>query len=189
MDTLYLGEKRTIVERYLRTKEFYHELKQNTELKHNENYDPDKFWLDSFNREIELLDIKYGLGKENPTKYSWVGINPSPEVYKTMRNLYERLEELPLTNYYACVEGHTKEGYRPHIHMILFTHHKPYRMIEKLAKHFKCEKNFIQYKNMTQFYNEKMDYIKGIKTDEKEEFVNLDIEERDFSNIPHFIEK
>ena len=191
MEQLFNSEKRNLVERYMRMKDFYWTLKHDTSLRDNPEYDPDAFWLNSFNTELELLKKKHGISdKDNPTKYSWVGISPDPTVYSTMSALYERLLELPLNNYIASVEAYTKEGYRPHIHMILFTHHKPYRVIDKLAKHFKCEKNFVNCKNMTQFYDEKLSYIRGDKDEiGKQQYVIQDREEREREGIPHVIEK
>lgn len=151
-------------------------------------FDGHKYWLDCLQSELTLLEKRYDgiIAKKDVAKYMWIGINPK---FDSMDQLYNKLKTLPLGNYTATVEGYTKEGYRPHIHMLLITNHKPYRIIDKLASHFNCEKNFIQAKNMTKYYDEKMNYLKGNKIDEKKEFVEKDIKERDESGIPHIIFK
>ncbi len=62
-----------------------------------------------------------------------------------------------------------------------------FRIIEKLSKHFNCKSNFIEAKNYTKYYDEKLDYIHGKKIDEKSSYVTADIEERIQNNIPPVI--
>lgn len=147
----------------------------------------EKCWLDFYQSECKILYETY---KEHlpvqEQKFMWIGINPD---FKSMKDLYTKLKTLPLGNYTATVEGHTEKGYRPHIHMLLITQHKPYRVIEKISKHFSCATNFVEAKNMNKYYEEKMNYLKGIKIDEKKLYVEKDIKERDSSGIPHLVSK
>jgi hypothetical protein len=130
----------------------------------------------------------------NPNKHRWIMISPvpldnSPDCAFKMIDLYKKLCSLKIDNYIACVEGHVSDGYRPHIHMILFDlKTRPNRIIEKLAKHFSCAKNFIQCKNSTEF-ERNFNYIKGIKQIDKMPRVKLDREERLRDGIPDYLDK
>jgi len=161
------------------------------------------FWEQCLNAELNKLNLAYEkyLPNDDKVKYTWVGINPSIEHYPTMLSLYLQLEKLTVPNnsinvnrrcdwkYEAVVEGHTKQGYRPHIHMILYTKIKPGRIVDSFSKHFKCEKNFVEVKNMKSFYHEKKNYIRGKKDDSKIKYVEQDKKEREDNNIPHLIIK
>jgi len=199
MEKMYQIEKDKIMRNHLERKSWFlgplqEQMRKSTieflpkDLDENNEWCGSKYWLSCLQAELKLLENKYSeyLPKRDIAKYMWIGINPK---YDDMKSLYDKLQTLPLGDYTATVEGHTKEGYRPHIHMLLITHHKPYRIIDKLAAHFKCEKNFIEAKNYTKYYDEKMNYLKGEKIDEKKVYVEKDIKERDESGIPHLIFK
>lgn len=210
----YGKEKREIVDKYLRLKPWYvGDLQKSIRAKHTIDYlnnkqprdadDPilnraewsgEAFWEECLKADLKKLDLAYEKYFPKPTddkfKYTWVGINPSIEYYPTMSALYKDLKSLNMKSqsYEAVVEGHTKEGYRPHIHMILHTHVKPYRIVKALSEHFHCASNFIEVKNMSQFYSEKQDYIRGKKKDDsKIPYVEKDREERERCSIPHLI--
>lgn len=153
------------------------------------NWNGEKCWFEHLESALKTLEEKYKpyLNFKSPKKYMWVGINPPPDY--TMKSLYDKLEELKLDRYIAVVEGHTENGYRPHIHMIYTGHHKPYRIIDKLSKHFNCEPNFIEAQNCKFYYEEKIDYINGKKTQSKLPLVEADKAERNQYNIPHIVEK
>lgn len=217
MDLAYAREKQIIVDKYIRLKPWYEGDLQRT-VRHRyafsittggyteerpdpdpipdrENWDGTKFWKQCFESELNKLErCYYPQQKEDPNdkkKYMWVGINPETTKYPTIQSLYDSLislEDKTQIKYKAVVEAHTEGGYRPHIHMILFTEVRPCRIIDTFSKHFKCAKNFVDAKNMKAFYEEKLNYIKGIKIKEKKEFVEKDKKERDESNIPHLVE-
>jgi hypothetical protein len=125
----------------------------------------------------------------NPNKHRWIQISPDPKKYPTMLELYKKLCSLNLDNYIANVEAYTQHGYRPHIHMILFDiKTRPNRIIDKLSKHFNCDKNFVECKNSTEF-DRNFNYIKGNKSPDKMPNVLLDREERLKEGIPAYIDK
>lgn len=127
----------------------------------------------------------------NPNKHRWIMISPVPlnDNGLKMIDIYKKLCSLKLNNYIACVEGHVPDGYRPHIHMILLDiNTRPNRIVEKLAKHFGCAKNFIQCKNSTDF-ERNFNYIKGHKQDDKMDNVKHDREERLRDGIPEYLDK
>lgn len=204
---MYANEKRKIVEDYTRRKEFFIGPLQESMRKpytydyegniiprsqpdpivDRANWSGEEAWFKLLESELANLEKKYEKYLPKPEKkYMWIGINP-PDY--TMKSLYDDLEELKLDKYTAVVEGHTEHGYRAHIHMIYTGHHKPYRIIDKLSKHFNCQPNFIEAKNLNHYYEEKLEYIKGNKCNEKKEYVQADRAEREKYKIPHFIEK
>lgn len=203
---LYHTEKKRIIENYERRKPFFvGELQQSIRRNYTydfegnrierplEDYMPDRenwsglnFWFECFQTELTKLDNEYKDYLPKPAqKYMWIGINPQ---HKSIIDLYKDLQKLKLDKYIACVEAHTEGGYRPHIHMIYTGHHKPFRIIEKLSKHFNCPSNFIEAKNFTKYYDEKLAYIRGEKISEKMEYVTKDKEERDKNSVPHYVE-
>ena len=115
----------------------------------------------------------------------WVGINPPPDKY-TMKQLYDKMIDITENpkikffrdKYIWNVEQHTQNGIRPHIHLMLTDASvRPSRVIETLAKSFGVAKNSIECKRHFNgiMYNEHIDYIKGNKTEEKQEDVGKDI--------------
>ena len=127
----------------------------------------------------------------DPNKHRWIMISPVPLNAPNFKmvDLYKKLCSLNLDNYIACVEAHVPDGYRPHIHMILLDiKTRPNRIVDKLSKHFKCAKNFIECKNSTEF-ERNFDYIKGNKQKDKMPRVKLDREERLRDGIPEYLDK
>ncbi len=126
--------------------------------------------------------------EENNPAHMWVGINPySKDNSKAdITSLYQLLENLNKLKFYACIEAHTDNGYRPHIHMMLFTRHKPYRVRDILSKNFQCEKNFIQTENSS-LYDAHIEYLRGNKVATKSHLVEADRREREQKGIPHLI--
>ncbi len=200
MEAVYSAEKRALIEKYTRLRPWYEgslQTQVRTTIYDGSGSDPIinrlewdgfKFWQDAINCELNRLDRRFEIYTcpEDPSKYMWVGINPDIRYFPSISALYERLKLLDM-RYYAVVEAHTESGYRPHIHMILFTHMKPHRIVEKFAKHFECEKHFVEAKNYTKFYTEKLAYLNGKKRTEKEAFVLNDRLEREGANIPDLI--
>lgn len=127
----------------------------------------------------------------------WVGINPPPDKY-TLKQLYEKMDDVihrPKITFFRegslwCIEQNTKGGIRPHIHLMLLDNKvKPSRVIETLAKVFDLEKNSIECKRLfsNHMYNEHIDYIQGVKRDDKREYVDQDIADRLDLDIPDSI--
>lgn len=206
MELAYSKERQMIVDKYLRLQGWYMEVADNVrknkkfdghedEWKPREPDDPlnefdgGKFWMSCMETELKLLEEKYGMkvGK----KHMWVGINPQT---KDMKECYDiTIKMLEKHNYFEkvlwCVEAHTDQGYRPHVHMMIETKAKPHRIIETISKNFKCSKNFVECKNYKNgvLYNEHIQYIQGNKTDNKLENVERDRQERNEEKIPHYI--
>lgn len=141
--------------------------------------------------------IKERFSKNNDTiKYKWIGINPCPIIddpqelrFKT-KELFNKLKSKCITTSWLqkvafVVEVFTEQGSRPHIHMIAINDIRPARIIDQFSKWFKCEKNMIEVNSMTFGYQEKLNYITGIKAESKKELVDKDIEYRDSISIPH----
>lgn len=200
MDAVYSAEKRQLIEKYTRLKPWFEGALQrqvrttiydgsgSDPIANRREWDGFDFWRQTIECELNRLERRYEIYTcpEDPSRYMWVGINPDIRIFPSISALYERLKLLNM-RYYAVVEAHTESGYRPHIHLILFTHQKPHRVIDKLSKHFECSKNFVEAKNFTKFYSEKLNYLKGIKRPEKEALVLNDKMERHKANIPDFI--
>ncbi|AXH77445.1 MAG: putative replicase [Cressdnaviricota sp.] len=148
-------------------------------------------WQKTMEQSLAKLKHEYEpyLEKDEPLKqHMWVGINPYSDNDSTadIDKLYQLLENLNKLKFYACIESHTENGYRPHIHMMLFTNHKPYRVRDILSKNFKCKKNFIETQNSS-LYDAHIEYLRGNKVNTKLQFVEADIKEREEKGIPHFI--
>lgn len=77
--------------------------------------------------------------------------------------------------------------YHPHIHLLWQTNTKldRKRIINKVAKYFSIEKNFVdyQYGCYKHLYNKRLDYISGIKRTEKKEQLDKDKEFREQNNL------
>lgn len=127
----------------------------------------------------------------------WVGINPPPDKY-TMKQLYEKMDDVvhrPKITFFRegylwNIEQNTKGGIRPHIHLMLLDNKvKPSRVIETLAKVFDLEKNSVECKRLfsNHMYNEHIDYLHGVKRDEKSDDVAKDIVDRLDLDIPDYI--
>lgn len=121
--------------------------------------------------------------------HTWIGINPDPS-HCTMESLAASMSELVtkykmFSQYLYCVEQHTENGIRPHIHMLIHDTPKPHRVRDTLAKHFNTTTNFIQtqvFKN-GKMYKEHVDYIQGLKRDTKQSYVEQDKNKRHIINI------
>ncbi len=200
-------ESKEIAERMLRLQgffgspEFLHAFKQHCKINGTEphpsivdidgNFDPQKLVMDIGEYDYKQLGMKYDkyLKKEEPNKHRWIQISPDPIRFKTMLELYKHFSQINLDDFIGCVEAHTENGYRPHIHMMLFDMHtRPNRIIKKLSNYFECKENFIHCKISTDF-KRNYEYINGNKCNEKKCFVDSDKSERERDGIPHVIDK
>lgn len=163
------------------------------------DFDGHAFWADCYETEKRSILARQesyfckSRGYDTTDKHFWIGVNPvsAKQTEIKMINLYNTLKGssvLKKWHYEAVVEGNTDEGYRPHIHMILYSPlHHPNRIISKLSKLFKCDKNFIDCKTDYKLSIHK-NYIRGIKTDSKLGHITMDRIEREEYSIPHIIE-
>lgn len=148
--------------------------------------------------QIARINYKYDC-LSGPSHY-WVGINPLPKTddpdSSLLLPLFSKMEQCVRRHkmfkkgYLYCIEAHTNEGFRPHIHLLLSdTTPKQSRVIETLAKSFNCEKHFIQVKKFTDgvMYPEHIKYIKGDKQESKEQFVQNDLKFLSEYNIPKYL--
>lgn len=148
--------------------------------------------------QIARINYKYDC-LSGPSHY-WVGINPLPKTddpdSSLLLPLFSKMEQCVRRHkmfkkgYLYCIEAHTNEGFRPHIHLLLSdTTPKQSRVIEILAKTFNCEKHFIQVKKFTDgvMYPEHIKYIKGDKQESKEQFVTNDLKFLSEYNIPKYL--
>ena len=148
--------------------------------------------------QIAKINYKYDC-LTGPSHY-WVGINPLPKTDEPdsslLLPLFSKMEQCVRRHkmfnkgYLYCLEAHTNEGFRPHIHLVITdTKVKQSRVIETLAKSFNCDKHFIQVKKFTDgvMYPEHLKYIKGEKQDSKEELVENDLKILTGLNIPKYI--
>jgi hypothetical protein len=133
--------------------------------------------------DLAKLKEKYGRSLGKTEKYYWIGINPyklneqipMKELQEKMRNFTQRTW---CSNVIYNIEAHTDKGYRVHCHMLVISNVKRHRIIEQLSKYLKTEPNFIDVNQYNYGYNERIQYIKGIKTDKKMENVQKDKEQR-----------
>lgn len=206
MELAYAKERQAVVDKYIRLQGWYEQVAVNIRTnKVYEGYEDEwsvrsdddplnefdggKFWMSCLDAELRILEEKYG--KKVGRKHMWIGINPQckdmKECYDTMIKMIEKHSYFDKSLW--CVEAHTEKGYRPHIHLMIETKAKPHRIIETIAKNFKCSKNFVECKNYKNdiLYNEHVQYILGNKTDNKLQFVDADKKEREDEGIPHYI--
>jgi len=149
----------------------------------------------------EQLKLKHFGARDKD--HIWIGINPPVDfekyslvkLQKLMQSFFKNHKYTMLSDYAVyCVEQHTDNGVRPHIHFMAVgsypTKTKPNRWIEHLSKHFKIEPNFIELKIYKKNYllEEHKDYIKGIKRETKQDHVAEDHSEREFLGLSHFYE-
>ena len=206
MELAYAKERQAVVDKYIKLQGWYDQVAVN--IRQNKRYegyehewepreeddplndfDGGKFWMSCLEAELRILEEKYG--KKIGRKHMWVGINPQ---CKDMKECYDIMIKMTEKHSYFdkslwCVEAYTEKGYRPHIHLMMETKAKPHRIIETIAKNFKCSKNFIECKNYKNdiLYKEHTDYIQGYKTDNKLEYVDSDRKERIQEGIPQYI--
>lgn len=123
---------------------------------------------------------------------SFIGINP-PEGQYTMLALYEKALGLPLAHYTGVVEQNTDKGIRPHLHIIadMSQSSRRCREIPKLAKYFNVNPNSIDFKisNNSVLNQTRLDYINGVKTQNKLSNQLKDSSDRAALNIPETFSK
>lgn len=131
---------------------------------------------------IEKCNKMYHLG----IGYQWlVTVNFGQDV-----DIKDKVEKLLKANYRYLrsgkfvVEYHTKEGNHWHIHIALKTlcNRKKNSIIVQLANLFDVANNFVDVRKT---FTDPEDYVEGIKTDNKLEYLVMDKQLRDKLNIKH----
>jgi len=147
-------------------------------------------------RALNNLRNKY-FGKTEDS-HTWIGINPcvlgdeSPQLkklYDKTLALLGRYKCIPSTAAF-CVERNTKNGIRPHIHLMLRGESKdrPAHIAKTLAKYYGCEANLIDVKKYKrkEMFDTHLNYIKGIKASDKIPFVEADKKDRIEENVENY---
>lgn len=133
---------------------------------------------------------EYSLGPS----HKWIGINP-PSNSITLPDLYDKFQQFIQKHkyfshgYLYCLEQHTDNGIRPHIHLMLLCRTKNHRIIDQLSKFFNIKSNFIECKTYHHgyLYEEHKKYIEGDKKKEKQENVFKDNDFLASNNIPKYL--
>lgn len=137
-------------------------------------------------------DLAYEQRKaiDKPVYMAWIAINPPPLTI-SMEDLYTFTKNnLPYDNYIMSVEQNTVNGLRPHIHALAECRAttRPKVEISRLAKLYKLQDNFIEYKvsRNRKLNISRQNYIRGEKTDSKLLLVEKDIKDRLSLNILNY---
>lgn len=192
MEKFYHIEKTKMLNEVSHLRDNFQEMWGEEKFKELFSQTLDEFIADTIKKSDAILKKRFiKPTPDNEATHAWIGINP-PLNTITLRELYEKTEEavhkykwLQKSGY--VVEAHTNNGYRPHVHLLAVTKEKAYRIIQILSKYYNVESNSIECKIYHHgiLYEEHINYIKGLKTSEKEELVELDKEVRENANIPH----
>lgn len=148
-------------------------------------------------RALKKLKNKY-FGQSNEM-HTWIGVNPCALGDETpqLKNLWDKTMSLlgrykciPNKGVSFCVERNTKNGIRPHIHLMIVGEQKdrPAHIAKTLAKYYGCASNLIdvrKYKR-SEMFAEHINYIKGEKRTEKLSQVEADKQDRISENVPDF---
>lgn len=127
--------------------------------------------------------------------YAFVGINPCIEDnLTTMKELYDYFRDRHgyKKDVMWCIEGHTENGYRPHIHALIKINKNSRKghIINRLQKNLQLSNaNSIDVKISSDplLNYQRQRYIIGDKQDSKMDNVTADQQERDLYNIPNYI--
>lgn len=148
-------------------------------------------------RALKNLRIKY-FGQEKES-HTWIGVNPCALGDKTpqLKNLWDktmsvlgRYKCIPNKGVAFCVERNTKNGIRPHIHLMVVGEQKerPAHIAKTLAKYYGCAPNLIDVKKYrrNEMFAEHLNYIKGEKRTEKLSQVEADKKDRVNEEVPDY---
>lgn len=148
-------------------------------------------------RALKNLKIKY-FGEDKDC-HTWIGINPcvlgdtSPQLknlYDKTLNVLGKYKCIPSRGVAFCVERNTKNGIRPHIHLMIRGSQadRPAHIAKTLAKYYGCPQNLIDVKKFRNknMFDEHLNYIKGVKKVEKLQYVEADKQDRNAENVEHY---
>lgn len=193
MEKFYIIEKNKMLNEVSHLRENFQEMWGEEKFKELFNQTLDEFIFDTIKKSDAILRSRFiKPPPDNEATHVWIGINPPPNT-TTLTELWEKTMDAVhkykwLEKSAYTVEANTSNGYRPHVHLMAVTKEKAYRIIQILSKYYNVEPNSIEAKPYHRglLYEEHIKYIKGIKTSEKQENVNQDIEERETLEIPNF---
>lgn len=186
---------------YLNTN--YHEVMSILYLKSNVTQDLAKSFFESDRRkllknseaisQLKREDIKY-LKLNSDKLFITIGFNHQTWTIPSCIKVIENILSLDwIKNARARFELFRENGEHPHCHFLIETTHQipKSKVLEKLwavkgIKKVVMTKSFIDFKVAGDHH---VDYIAGIKTAEKMQHVERDIEWRDNNNIPQVFEK
>lgn len=137
---------------------------------------------------MEAQHKKY-YSKHTRDYYAWIGVNP-PVNTTTLKALYDHaVNIMPYRGYEMTPEIHTKNGQRPHLHILLKinANTRKQHIVAKLAKAFKLNPQSVDVSisSSSSLIESWRKYLRGEKTEEKQELVEKDKEYRENNNIPH----
>lgn len=144
-------------------------------------------YTDLLDKDKNYMQVKYTpIKKEN---FVWIGINPEVGTY-TMEALYSHaISKMPFRAYELVVEQHTDGGIRPHLHILAACsgNSRKNHIITRMAKIFDIQENFVQVRitNSSSLVDKYKKYLRGEKTDSKQDNVEKDRVDREKYNIPH----
>lgn len=123
--------------------------------------------------------------------YLWLGINPPIGSY-TLLELYSKLlKENPYPGSVACLEQNTRGGIRPHIHLLakVSSNTRKNHVISKISKSWSLVPQSIDasLSKSSSLVSKWNGYIRGSKTADKMENVELDRIDREKYSIPNLI--
>lgn len=200
--SLYTSELQDLIKHYKHLREAWEDVFTSQVFKDRCEPIIDKYKThDSFVDHLYEQDLKALKERfhkdESSIKFYWIGINPCETtkdlekekvkvIYNKFRDKIHRTAWMRDSAW--TVEAHTAEGYRPHIHFLLAnTSVRQSRVIDTLSRLFKCPKNMIDVKTYNYDFTKKLNYIKGIKKEEKQHLVQLDNDMKIELDIPLFI--
>lgn len=195
--SIYAREKKHRLDEMEKFRDNLNNIFPNFEKHFNESLDD--FIINQTKKTLSILKTQvYGLPKPpappNERTHLWIGVNPPPKTV-SLDNLWVKaslavLKYKWLKCHAYCIEAHTKNGYRPHLHIMAVSDEKPNRVISALANHFCLDKQSIECKahHKGHLFGEHYDYIIGAKADAKMKDVDLDILERKKYDIPNYIQ-
>lgn len=148
-------------------------------------------------RDLTKLQTEFFPKKPNlNSNHVWVNINPPkiPKPKYTVTELNDLMIKLCL-RYKWCkkhafvIESHTKNGYRPHIHLMAITNQKKGRIISQLKQFFNLQAESIHvdtcYKGY--LYGEHLDYVTGKKKELKDQYRIQDEKEKIDLGLPPYV--
>lgn len=138
--------------------------------------------------------LRESVAKRTGNSHVWIGINPPPGSI-TLGKLYDKMENCVKTykffstGYMYCMEAHTQNGVRPHVHLMLTTNTKPHRLLEQISHHFNIKKQSVDIKKYHHdiAFNEHVNYLLGNKKSSKTENVEEDRILRAELEIPEYL--
>jgi len=148
-------------------------------------------WTEAIERDKKFMEAQHKklYSKQSRDYYAWIGVNP-PVNTTTLKELYDTaVKIMPYRGYEMTPEIQTKNGQRPHLHILLKinSNTRKQHIVAKLAKAFKLNTQSVDVSisSSSSLVETWRRYLRGEKTDSKQEFVDKDKIYREDNNIPH----